>query len=123
MRAYKVVRNENGCLRSAIARDELSVDYRVSIVSYPPSPQLPLLAFDTLYDAESFTLREMGRRLPLEVWECEVILSEKRHNRNFSVYLMTVERLLNRPNSWSITRSWPEGTIFCDSIRLVRKLI
>ncbi|HUS89933.1 MAG TPA: hypothetical protein VMW91_11345, partial [Desulfosporosinus sp.] len=86
-----------------------AVHYSVESITYSTDRLKPLLAFKTFDEARDFTERERFSLRNLEIWFAQAAISEVKHNKT---------------DIWHggpLIGDWPDGTIFCDWIKLVTR--
>lgn len=140
MKYYKVVRNINNKLYSCITynwafydfildkipdvpRAKFVVEYRIGEFVSPKIEESKLFVFLNLESAESFFCKE-GRFIhDLEIYECEIDDKCEDEKSYFMGSLFRAEdKFLNNINH-SFDEDYIDGTVFCEKVKLLRKVI
>lgn len=128
MKAYKIVRPRNGRLFSAIVVDTpLQIEYIPGKIAVPKLGYL--MAFDSPETLTKFRIRNLILEPMWEFWECEAeivdgpiwtpaSLTEDDILRFWN--LLQNSNMTNYPDN--MARSVVEGTVFCSSITLTKRL-
>ena len=125
---YKVVTLN---LKSAFVSSvpELSVQYKINKWVYPNVNNSCLMVFDNLNNARLFRER---LNIGLVIYQCEIVKTRKRKPPFCMVgypyiyfnlqYMLRLKRMHKRCEIWPIDNIPPKNTIFCDSVKLLRKV-
>lgn len=121
---YKVLwKKEDTLWSGGIDEPGMAMPYSVTEINYPKIPNSKLFAFSSLKDV-SFWLQFEGFSMR-EVWEAEAVNAE-------AAYYMCSPAYLSHygVDFWSYTNLnnhpccavAPRGTVFCDSLKLIREI-
>lgn len=128
MKAYKIVRRRRGSLFSAIVVDTpLQIEYIPGKITVPKMGYL--MAFDSPETLTKFRIRNLIGEPMWEFWECEAEIvdgpiwtpsSVKEDDIVRFWILLQTSNMTNYPDD--MKRSVVEGTVFCSSITLTKRL-